>query len=167
MSQALLRHAVETDLPRIVAIYNSTVPTRQSTADTVPVSVASRQAWFDRHTPDRRPILVHETHDTIDGWVSFESFYGRPAYAHTAEISIYVAPEARGRGLGRRLLEDAIRRSPELGIRTLVAFVFSHNTPSIGLFLGCGFNCWGELPGVAEMDGREYGVSIYGLRIGS
>ncbi len=166
MPQPLLRAAVDADLPRIVAIYNATVPTRLSTADTEPVTVDSRQAWFSSHTPEHRPILVHDTPDGIDAWVSFGPFHSRPAYAHTAEISIYIAPESLGQGLGGRLLRDAIHRSSGLGIKTLLAFVFSHNAPSIGLFRACDFRLWGELPEVAEMDGREYSVSIYGRRIG-
>ena len=160
-----MRFAVEADLPAIVAIYNSTVPTRQSTADTVEVSVASRLQWFRQHAPESRPLLVHEQGGTVAGWVSFQSFYGRPAYDHTAEVSIYISPEHRGRGLGRRLLTEALAMTHRLGIKTVVGFVFSHNEPSIRLLKSLGFSDWGKLPDVAAMDGREYSLCILGKRV--
>lgn len=160
-----MRLAVKSDLPAIVAIYNSTVSTRQSTADTVEVSVDSREEWFRQHTPDKRPLMVHEQDGRIIAWVSFQSFYGRPAYDHTAEISIYISPEHRGKGLGKALLGEALSMPPSLNIRTVVGFVFSHNEPSIRLLKSCGFESWGRLPNVAEMDGKEYSLSILGKRM--
>ena len=160
-----MRLATENDLPAIVNIYNSTVPTRQSTADTVEVTVASRMAWFREHVPGKRPLMVHEQDGRVVAWVSFQSFYGRPAYDHTAEISIYVAPDHRGHGLGRRLLSEALDMTEELRIKTVVGFVFSHNEPSIRLLKSLGFTEWGKLPNVAEMDGKEYSVSILGRRV--
>jgi L-amino acid N-acyltransferase YncA len=85
-----LRDAAPDDLPAIVDIYNSTIPGRMVTADTEPVSVQSRQKWFDDHSPDFRPLWVLEKDGRICGWLSFQSFYGRPAYKATAEVSIYV-----------------------------------------------------------------------------
>ncbi len=157
---------MESDLPAIVAIYNSAVPTRQSTADTVEVSVESRRGWFNEHTPDKRPLMVHEQDGRIIGWVSFQSFYGRPAYDHTAEISIYIAPDRQGKGLGRKLLAEALDMAPSLNIRTVLGFVFAHNEPSIRLLEYFGFKSWGILPDVAEMDGKEYSLCILGLRVG-
>ena len=160
-----MRHATEHDLNAIVRIYNSTVPTRQSTADTKEVSLESKREWFVRHTPDRRPILVHEEDGEVAAWVSFEAFYGRPAYDHTAEISIYLDPRYRGRKLGGRLLAEAMEMAPGLGIKTLVGYIFSHNEPSIRLFRSFGFEEWGRLPNIAEMDGRDYSLSILGKRL--
>lgn len=161
-----MRLASEKDLPEIVAIYNSTVATRLATADTAAVTVESRRQWFAAHTADRRPIWVHEIDGTVAAWVSLSDFYGRPAYALTAEISLYIASPHRGRGLGRRLLTDAMERAAGVGIKTLLAFIFAHNLPSIRVFESAGFERWGTLPDIAEMDGREYSLSIYGRRVG-
>jgi len=160
-----MRTATEQDLPAIVSIYNATVPTRQSTADTEPVTVASRMEWFRQHIPGRRPLLVHEDGGTIVGWVSFQSFYGRPAYDHTVEISIYIARENRGQGLGRKLLSEALAMTAALKIKTIVCYIFAHNEPSIRLFKSLGFSEWGNLPRVAEMDDKEYSLSILGRRV--
>ncbi len=162
---ALLRLATEDDLAQIVAIYNATVPTRLSTADTEPVALSHKWDWFRRHTPSHRPILVYEADSGIGAWVSFEPFHERPAYRATAEISIYVAASHQGRGLGGRILDEAVQMAPDLGIKTLVALVFSHNVPSLGLFFSRHFEEWGRLPDIAEMDGRNFSLSILGKRI--
>jgi L-amino acid N-acyltransferase YncA len=163
----LVRDAREGDLPRIVAIYNEAIPGRRATADTEPVTVADRVPWFREHTPARRPLWVAERQGVIAGWLSLQSFYGRPAYAATAEVSVYVAAAAQREGIGRRLLALAIEKAPGLGLATLVAFVFGHNEPSLRLFERHGFERWGRLPRVARLDGTERDLLILGRRVGA
>jgi len=159
-----IRDATIADLPAIVAIYNSTVPSRMVTADTEPVSVESRQKWFHEHNPARHPLWVAEEEGHIAGWLSYSSFHSRPAYSATSELSIYVAPEYRRTGLGTRLLVRAIEHGPEIGIRTLVGLIFGHNEPSLRLFEKHGFERWGHLPRVAILDGIERDLVIVGRR---
>lgn len=160
-----VRDAVIDDLPAIVAIYNSTIASRTVTADTEPVTVASRQRWFDEHSPTFRPLWVFEVDGEMCGWLSFQSFYGRPAYNATAELSVYIDERFRGRGLGRFMVQHAINRCPELGIKTLLGFVFGHNRPSLRLLAHFGFEQWAHLPGVAELDGIERDLIILGKRV--
>ncbi|MCU6433382.1 N-acetyltransferase family protein [Undibacterium sp. Jales W-56] len=159
------RIATLSDLPAIVAIYNSTVASRQVTADTEPVSVESRHAWFHEHTPDRRPLWVIEQDGQILGWLSFSNFYGRPAYSGTAELSIYLHEEARGKGLGRYLLTEAIAFAPQIKLHTLLGFIFGHNTPSMNLFASFNFEIWANMPKVATLDGIERDLIIMGKRV--
>jgi L-amino acid N-acyltransferase YncA len=160
-----IRDARQSDLARVVAIYNEAVPGRRATADTEAVTVASRQAWFDEHTPGRRPLWVAERDGVIVGWLSFQSFYGRPAYATTAEVSVYVSTSVQGGGVGGQLLAQALDRAPGLGLATLLAFVFGHNESSLRLFERHGFERWGHLPRVARLDGIERDLSILGRRV--
>ncbi|GIZ54137.1 GNAT family N-acetyltransferase [Noviherbaspirillum aridicola] len=153
------------DLPAIVAIYNSTVPSREVTADTEPVSVESRHAWFAEHTPERRPLWVAEKDGEVVGWLSYSNFYGRPAYNGTAELSIYIRDDQRGKGLGRYFLEQSIAFAPSIGIHTLLGFIFGHNKPSLGLFYKFGFERWAHMPRVATLDGIERDLDILGKRI--
>ena len=159
------RDATLDDLPAIVAIYNSTVPSRQVTADLEPVPVESRVAWFHAHGPQARPLWVVEEGGKVIAWLSFSDFYGRPAYSRTAEVSIYLDESARGKGLGKQLLQAAIDRAPALGIDTVLGFVFGHNTPSVRLFETFGFEPWGTLPRVAVLDGVERDLVILGRRL--
>lgn len=161
-----IRDAHESDMPAIVDIYNSTIPSRMVTADTSPVTVESRLAWFHDHQQATRPVWVAEVHGAVVGWLSFSSFYTRPAYNATAEVSIYIAEDYRGKGIGKVLLAKAIEHSPRLGITTLLGFIFAHNVPSLQLFEKFGFECWGYLPGVAVLDDLEKDLAILGLRVG-
>lgn len=154
------------DLPNIVAIYNSTISGRQVTADLEPVSVESRIGWFEAHRPDRHPLWVLRKEGGVAGWLSFSSYHSRAAYDATAELSIYVAESERGFGLGGLLIRHAIAAAPRLGIKTLVGLVFGHNEPSLRLLGKHGFERWGLLPRVAELDGVERDLVIVGLRVG-
>jgi phosphinothricin acetyltransferase len=156
------RVATRADLPHIVEIYNRTVPSRIVTADLEPVSVESREAWFALHTPAFRPLWVVESNGRVAAWLSFSSFYGRPAYDGTAELSVYVDYPFQRCGLGRYLLTEALAAAPGLGLHSLLGFVFGHNGPSLALFEAFGFARWGQLPGVAILDGVHRDLVILG-----
>lgn len=163
--QAVFRFAEQIDLPRIVEIYNGTVSGRMVTADLEPVSVDSRQTWFECHSRNHHPLWVIEQGNRVVGWASLSAFYGRPAYVATAEISIYLDETVRGQGLGKAALDYVLADCERLGIRTLLGFIFSHNLPSLNLFRKAGFSQWGELPDVAEMDGIKRSLTIMGLPV--
>jgi L-amino acid N-acyltransferase YncA len=165
VGQMQIRDATIRDLPAIVAIYNSTIPTRMVTADTEPVSVAGWKSWFAQHSPNRRPLWVAEDNGQVAGWLSYSSFYGRPAYDSTCEVSVYLGPEHRRRGLGRQLMLRCIEHAPRIKVTTLLGFIFGHNEPSLKLFEKLGFERWGHLPRVAVLDGVERDLIIVGLRV--
>ncbi|KZZ83865.1 GNAT family N-acetyltransferase [Bacillus sp. SJS] len=161
-----LRLAKREDLERIVDIYNTTIASRMVTADLVPVTYESRGKWFDDHN-EHYPLWVAEDESgAITSWISLQPFYGREAYKHTAEVSIYIDPAFRGGGLGKKLLQAAIDQCKELNIQTLLGFVFGHNEPSIRLFERFGFERWGTLPKVANLEGVERDLVILGKRVG-
>lgn len=167
------RHRIATleDLPTVVAIYNSTIASREVTADTEPVTVESRLSWFHEHQPERRPLWIIERADDtsgkpeILGWISYSNFYGRPAYSGTAEVSIYIAEAWRGKGIGRYALTEAIAFAPQIKVHTLLGFIFGHNKPSLALFERFGFETWANFPRVANLDGIERDLIILGKRV--
>lgn len=164
--ELVLRAATEADLPGIVAIYNSTIPSRMVTADLEPVTVESRQSWFAAHQGATRPIWVLcDAAKHPCAWLSFDPFHPRAAYDGAAMIAIYVATEHRRHGLGRRLLAAAIAQAPTMGLHTLIGYIFAHNVPSLQLFESYGFKRWGHLPRVAILDGVERDLVIVGLRV--
>ncbi|KMQ68436.1 phosphinothricin acetyltransferase [Chryseobacterium sp. FH2] len=166
MEELKFRDARSEDLKRIVEIYNSTVASRMVTADTEEVSIDSRQEWFTQHNPGKRPLwMIEDSGNNIIGWVSFSSFYGRPAYDGTVEVSIYLDDNCRGKGYGKRILQYCIDNAGKFGVKTLLGFIFLHNEPSLKLFRYFGFENWGVLPDVAVLDGIERSLVILGKRI--
>ncbi len=158
-------YAEPNDLEKIVRTYNSTVASRLVTADLEPVSVESKKIWFDGHNKTNRPLWVVNVDGTYAGWMSFNSFYGRPAYDITAEVSIYLEENLRGKGLGNICLQKAMDESKPRGIKNLLGFIFGHNEPSLKLFYKFRFEKWAHFPKVANMDGVERDLIILGLRI--
>lgn len=158
---AIAQHA---ELPVIVKIYNEAIPGRMATADLEPVTVAQREEWFKSFTKTHPLWVIKDDQSRILGWVGLEPFYGRPAYKHTAEISIYLDQKAQGQGLGKKAVQYVINQLPKLEITAIVAYVFGHNLPSQKLFQSFGFERWGHLPKVAELDGKIRDLDILGKR---
>jgi phosphinothricin acetyltransferase len=158
-------YATLDDLPLIVSTYNSTIPSRLVTADLKPVTALDKLQWFNSHNKTNRPLWKVMYGNDYAGWMSFNSFYGRPAYSGTVEVSIYLEEKFRGKGLGKSCLEKAIEVSPALQIHTLLGFIFGHNEPSLKLFYKYGFEKWAHLPEVANMDGTMRDLIILGKKI--
>jgi L-amino acid N-acyltransferase YncA len=159
------KYASISDLPKIVGTYNSTVASRIVTADLEPVSVESKAEWFNAHTPDKRPLWIVSIDGDYAGWMSFNSFYGRPAYDGTVEVSIYLEENKRGKGLGKACLQKAIEAAPSLNIHSLLGFIFGHNEPSLKLFYQLGFAKWAHLPSIANMEGIMRDLIILGKKV--
>ena len=158
-------YASQNDLSRIVSTYNSTVASRMVTADLEEVSVESKQVWFSAHSPEKRPLWIVLSEGNYAGWMSFNSFYGRPAYDGTVEVSIYLEDKFKGKGLGKACLKKAIDEAAGLNIHTLLGFIFAHNEPSVKLFTQFGFQKWGHLPEVANMKGEMRDLLIIGKKV--
>ena len=119
--------------------------------------IATGQATFEAEAPSWKDWdgahfggLVGDEDGEVLGWTALTRYSSRPSYAGVAEESVYVAARARGRGLGRGLLEAQIERSERAGIWTLQAGVFPENRASVALHLSLGF----RLVGVRERLGR-------------
>ena len=160
----MIRNATWDDLAEKVAIYNAAIPGRLATADTETVSVDSRRSWFQDHDSGYHPLWVYEDGPVI-GWLSLNTFYARPAWDGTAEVSVYITPHRQREGLAKELLSHAIDQAPSLGLRIFLGFVFSHNHPSLTLFKNLGFEAWGRLPSVCVLDGVQRDVMILGRSV--
>ncbi|PSB03292.1 N-acetyltransferase [Merismopedia glauca CCAP 1448/3] len=165
MVNPVIRIAQREDLPAIIEIYNSTIPSRIVTADLEPISWQSRLNWFEEHDSNTRPLLVLELEKRAIGWLSLQSFYGRPAYQATAEVSIYIANSYSRKGWGSYLLKHSLEMCPKWQVNTLLGFIFAHNYPSLNLFQKFQFQQWGYFPKVAKLDGLERDLIIMGLRV--
>lgn len=161
----VISEATQADLPAIVAIYNSTIATRQSTADLVPVSVEARQPWFDAHGGNRPLFVLKDSDQEVLAWGSYSDYYPRQAYHISAEISIYVRQDVRGVGVGKVILRYMLERAPSLGIQNVLAVIFGHNYASIRLFHSFGFEEWGRLPQVCDLQGTMADIVILGKKV--
>ena len=159
-----IRYATIEDLPGIVAIFNTAIPTGV-TAETAPLSVESRHAWFEEHAPEKYPLWVDERDGTIAAWLSLSQYYRQSAYDATGEVSVYVDPSFQRRGIAASLLRLAIETAPRLGLKTLVGYVWAHNEASIRLFESQGFERWGRLPDIAVVNGKPVDTVILGRHI--
>lgn len=164
-----IRVATIDDLPRLVDLYNQAILRKKATADTVPFTVETRKPWFEQHKPDIYPIYVHCTstgqEELLNGYLSISSYRGRPALARTAEISYYVDYSLHGKGIGSKLMEHAIMEAPKLNKKVFIAIVLEWNEVSVKLLQKFGFQRWGYLPDVAEVDGKTCGHLYLGRNI--
>ena len=165
-SEPHIRKADISDLPNIVAIYNQAIPTRRSTANTIPWTVESRTAWFIEHEPDKHPIFVAEVDGKVVGWCSLSVYRpGRLALRFTAEISYYIDSNFQQQGVGSTLISHALNVCPILNIKNIIAVIIDRNEPSRKLLEKLGFEQWAYLPRVLDFDGQEFGEYYYGLRV--
>lgn len=136
------------DWPAISAIYREGIEDGQATFET---AVPTREAWDDAHLAHSR--LVAEDGGAVVGWAALSPVSRRLVYAGVAEASVYVGRVARGRGLGRALLEALIAASEENGIWTLQASIFPENAASVRLCERRGFRVIGRRERVAQQRG--------------
>jgi len=161
-----IRIAEMSDLPKIVAIYNQAVPTRRSTANTIPWTVESRAPWFREHEPDKHPIFLAEVDSHVVGWCSLSAYRpGRLALRFTAEISYYIDLVFQRQGVGQTLISHALDVCPSLNIKNIIAVIIDRNEGSKKLLQKLGFEQWAYLPRVIDFDGQEFGEYYYGIRV--
>jgi len=127
-----------TDWPEVSDIYLSGISTGMATFET---SVPTWESWDAGHLGFAR--IVAEQEGRVIGWASLSPVSGRCVYGGVAEVSIYISPDHRGRGLGRILMAELIRQSEDNGIWTLQAGIFTENTPSVKLHQQMGFRIVG------------------------
>ncbi len=174
--QFIVQRASIEDLPAIVEIYNQSIPGKQATANLALVTIDERADWFAEHlNSPTRPIYVvkilvnsEEQADrslTVVAWGSFSDLYARPAYHISTEISIYLHQEYHGQGLGSLMTRWMLTQAPSLGIHNVVALIFAHNHPSLGLFRKLGFEQWGYMPKVCDMQDFIADVVMLGVAV--
>lgn len=153
------------DLPFIVDVYNQTIASRMVTADLQTITADSRINWLNAHNQTTRPLWIIKYQGQNCGWISLSTFYGRAAYDKTVEISVYIAKDFRAKKIGGYSIEKIQQHAREYGIETVLSYIFGHNIPSINLFKKLGYQQWGMLPEVAELDGIKRDLVILGRKL--
>ena len=183
----IVQRANEADISEVLSIYNQSIPGKQATANLALVTVEERMAWFEEHiySPTRPIYVVKDLQESpiqgnpiqenpgnseqgksrIVAWGSYSDLYARTAYHISTEISVYLSQDYHGQGLGSLLTRWMLTQAPSLGIRNVVALIFAHNQPSLGLFRKIGFEQWGYMPEVCDMEGFIADVVMLGTAV--
>lgn len=123
----------------ILAIVNDAILNTTAWYEYDPWDQARLTSWFDAKQAEGWPLLVAEDDGVTLGFASFGSFRARPAYAQTVEHSVYVAAAARGRGVGRRLLDAIVAEATRRGHHTMIGGVDAANEGSLAFHRAAGF----------------------------
>jgi L-amino acid N-acyltransferase YncA len=179
-----VRLAVPADAAAIARIYNQSLPPQPAALPAQPGpaarrddgSVLPRQGmaplserqilwWLEQHRLSGRPLWVAQVRNAVVGWLSLLGFHDRPGCGSAAEAAIYIGTGWQGRGIGRCLVQRALREAPQWGLDRLMAFIWHDNEASQGLFRSLGFMAWGSLPGVVRVGGQGRNMLIFGYQL--
>ena len=145
----MVRELAPHDWTDVARIYAAGIATGNATFET---DVPSWEAWDAAHLPAHRFVAIDG--DRVVGWIALTAYSDRCCYGGVADLSVYVDSAARGRGIGRRLLERVIASSEQGGIWTLQAGVMAENAASLALHQNCGFRIVGVRERVGQRDGK-------------
>ena len=148
----------------ILEVFNDAILTSTALYDYQPRTMESMTAWFAAKEAGGFPVLgVEDSDGTLQGFASYGTFRAWPAYKYTVEHSVYVHRDCRGRGLGRRLLQELIAAARENGLHALIGGIDAANPGSIALHERLGFRHVGTLPEVGFKFGRWLDLAFYEL----
>jgi len=148
--------------PEVRSIYEAGIATGNATFQT---EAPAWEAWDAGHLRTCRLVAVADS-GAIAGWAALSPVSARPVYAGVCEVSVYVAPDMRGRGVGRRLLAALVEASEADGRWTLQAGIFPENGASVALHLRCGFRVVGRRERLGCLHGRWRDVLLLERRSG-
>lgn len=160
-----IRDAREGDLEAMRAILNREIRETTATWTTVERSPRAMRRWWMDLRRDGYPTLAALGGDEVLGYASYGRFRTWPGYWRTAENSIYVAEKARGRGVGRALLEALADRAGRQGLGALIGVIGADREGSLALHRACGYFEAGRLPGVGEKFGRRLDMVLMQRRL--
>ncbi len=139
----------ETDWSAVATIYKEGIATGNATFET---TVPAWEDWNKSHAT--APRLIAEEDKRVLGWAALTPVSDRCVYAGVGEVSVYVSAEARGKGVGKKLLQTLIDESEKNGLWTLQAGIFPENTASIKIHEACGFRIVGKRERIGKMNDR-------------
>jgi L-amino acid N-acyltransferase len=147
-----IRDATEADLPDILEITNEAIANTVAVWTLAPTTLAARRDWFNDRRARGFPVLVAQGGGSVIGFASFGDFRPWEGYLHSVEHSLYVRPEAQGRGAGKALLAALIDRATAMGKHVMIGGIEAGNAASIALHRRAGF----EEAGTLREVGRKF-----------
>jgi phosphinothricin acetyltransferase len=137
--EVLVRLANADDLERIVEIYNFAVASGHATFDTEPIDAADRADWFATFAGTGRYRCLVAADSTVHGYECSRPYREHPAFDHTVELSVYLAPESRSQGIGTLLYEHLLDHLASTDVHLCVAGIALPNPASVALHERVGF----------------------------
>jgi len=162
-----LRDAQSDDLPAITEIYAESVANGVASYELTPPTLAEIKARFSAITGQGYPYIVAVDRDEkVIGYAYASAFRTRPAYRWLVENSIYLPPEARGRGVGKALLAELVHRCTTLGFRQMIAVIGGAHPASIGVHRSAGFVDCGRMAATGFKHGRWLDTVLMQIALG-
>ncbi|MFH1484692.1 MAG: acetylglutamate kinase [Chloroflexota bacterium] len=159
LTSVTIRLATEADILAILAIRNQGIEDRIATLDAAFHTLEEDRAWFQQHCPTD-PILVAELGGRVIGWASLSPFNARECYNLVKDLSIYIAREWRGKGVGSLLLDSVIRQAKTQGVRKIVLALLACNEAGLTLYRKFGFRTVGCFKQHGQLDGQWVDVVL-------
>ncbi len=160
MSEPRIRDAAAADLPAVRAIFNHWIEHSTASFRTVPDTEEQTRAWFSGRGPEH-PVLVAENEGVVVGWASLNPHKPTGGYRHTVELSVYLRADARGRGLGRRLVGELLARARAAGHHVVLGGVCTEQADSLRLHEALGFTKVAQFREVGFKFGRWLDVAYF------
>jgi L-amino acid N-acyltransferase YncA len=163
---AIFRHATIDDLPAIARICNQAIKAGDANAFTEPLHVEDLKNWFNDHHPDSFPIYIIQSAMVVIGWGALSPYRKeRKGFRFTAEISFYIDYDYHAKGFGKALINFILNDCTRVEVTNVVAIMLDINPPSEAILRQFGFEKWGHLPGIVNLNGKICGQFIYGRKI--
>jgi L-amino acid N-acyltransferase len=148
-----VRDATPADLPAVLDIYNYEVSNGVATWDLEPRSLAAQEEWLDEHRPPYCAIVAVDEAGEVLGYGTLSRYHAKPGYRFTVEDSVYVRPDRRREGIGRRLLVELLERAKRAGFHVVLGRITTENEASVELHRALGF----EVVGCEREVGFKFG----------
>lgn len=162
----IIRTAQEADMPYLLDIYNYEVLNGVATFDLHPKTMEERMEWFRVHNVDNHPLIVAEEDGRAVGYASLSAYRDKEAYAAAVELSVYIDPSYRRRGLARRLMGELLQEARERSdIHTVISVITAGNDASVALHEEFGFEFCGRVREVGEKFGRKLDILNYQMMV--
>ncbi len=155
----IIKKATIDNLKDITDIYNEAIQKTVATFDTEPKTIEQQKVWFNEHGKNN-PIIVAELKGIIVGWAALSKYSTRCAYSNTSEISLYIREEYQGKGVGKKLMHEIIKKGKKTNIHVVLARITEGNEISVNLHKSIGFEHIGTMKEVGYKFGKLLDVHL-------